>query len=170
MIVVGTQSAHIGGTAASNLGVPTGRADYIKFDCHGMRSIYEVGKRVAETAFIMKYGRENLPEIQPPTQLLRQIGAGKRIDWQKFYEHENSFPKEHYGIEGKWATSETAFELFLEEMKTRKKSAGNTWGLITDEAAFRKAWLEKRKLALLSDEEVYALCPDYYNYFLENEE
>lgn len=47
-------------------------------------------------------------------------------------------------MEGRWATSETAFETFLSEMKTRKKSAGNTWGVIADEDAFRKAWLEKR--------------------------
>ena len=167
MIVVGTQSAHIGGTAASNLGVPTAGPDSIKFDCHGMRSVYEVGKRVAETAYIMKLGRANLPEITPPTELLREIGAGKVIDWEKFYQHESSFPKEHYGVEGRWATSETAFETFLSEMKTRKKSAGNTWGVIADEDAFRKAWLEKRQLALLSDEEIYALCPDYYNEFLK---
>ena len=169
MIVVGTQSAHIGGTAASNLGVPTGGSDSIKFDCHGMRSIYEVGKRVAETAFIMKCGRTHLPDIQAPTELLQQIGEGKKIDWDKFYEHENSFPKEHYGIEGKWATSKIAFEKFLSEMKIRRKAVGNTWGLITDDAAFRKAWIEKRNLALLSDEEIYALCPDYYRYFLEEE-
>lgn len=169
MIVVGTQSAHIGGTAASNLGVPTGGSDSIKFDCHGMRSIYEVGKRVAETAFIMKCGRTHLPDIQAPTELLQQIGEGKKIDWDKFYEHENSFPKEHYGIEGKWATSKIAFEKFLSEMKIRRKAVGNTWGLITDDAAFRKAWIEKRNLALLSDEEIYALCPDYYLYFLEEE-
>ena len=70
-------------------------------------------------------------------------------------------------MEGRWATSKVAFETFLSEMKTRKKSAGNTWGVITDEDAFRKAWLEKRHLALLSDEEIYALCPDYYNEFLK---
>ena len=97
-----------GGTAASNLGVPTAGPDSIKFDCHGMRSVYEVGKRVAETAYIMKLGRANLPEITPPTELLREIGAGKVIDWEKFYQHESSFPKEHYGVEGRWATSETA--------------------------------------------------------------
>ena len=51
---------------------------------------------------------------------------------------------------------------FLSEMKIRRKAVGNTWGLITDDAAFRKAWIEKRNLALLSDEEIYALCPDYY--------
>ena len=117
----------------------------------------------------MKYGRENLPEVTPPTEYLKQVGAGKQIDWDKFFKHENSFPKEHYGIEGRWATSEQAFEKFLAEMKTRKKAGGNTWGVITDEEAFRKAWMEKKHLALLSDEEIYALCPDYYNYFLKDE-
>lgn len=170
MIVVGTQSAHVGGTAASNLGVPPGGSDSIRFDCHGMRSIYEVGKRVAETAFIMKCGREHMPEVSAPTEYLKQVGAGKKIDWDKFFEHENSFPKEHYGIEGQWATSEQAFEKFLAEMKSRKKAGGNTWGVIMDEAAFRKAWLEKKRLILLPDEEIYALCPNYYDYFLEDEE
>jgi len=171
MIVVGTQGAHIGGTASTNLGVPTAGPDSVKNDPHGMKTVYEVGKRVAETAYIMKYGRESLIE-QACMRIRNEIQESKvvepvEIDWGKFYEHENSFPKEHCGIEGKLATSEVAFNKFIDEMTTRKKTEGNTWGVIPDIEAFKKVWLEKRNLKLVTDQELYELCPEYYNYYLK---
>lgn len=167
MIVVGTQGAHVGGTAASNLGIPTAAADSVKFDHHGMKTVYEVGKRVAETAYIMKYGRENLDAVRHQSRTTSENTEDIEIDWDKFYEYENSFPKEHIGVEGKLATSEKAFNKFLEEMKQRKKSSGNTWGTLANEEEFVSVWLEKRGLVLLSDQELYALCPEYYNFYLK---
>ncbi|GHU63788.1 hypothetical protein AGMMS49983_08040 [Clostridia bacterium] len=166
MIVVGTQGAHIAGTATCNLGVPTAAPDSVKTDHHGMKTVYEVGKRVAETAYLMKTGRANIPVLAD-----RAPGnaADREIDWDKFYRFENSFPKEHYGIEGKLATSEKAFWKFIEEMKHRKKSEGNTWGTLPDEDVFVSVWLEKRGLILLSDAELYELCPEYYNFYLKED-
>lgn len=173
MIVVGTQGAHIGGTAATNLGIPTAGPDSVKNDAHGMKTVYEVGKRVAETAYIMKYGRSHLDKVGDDATLDKESQKGNQdiskvdIDWGKFYQHENSFPKEHYGIEGRLATSKTAFDMFIKEMTMRKKSEGNTWGTIPNIEEFKNVWLEKRNLKLLSDEELYELCPEYYDYFLK---
>ncbi len=168
MCVVGTLSAHVGGTAATNLGVPTSGPDSVRFDPHGMRSVLEVGKRVAETAWILKYGRESLAEL-PERHEIKIPDKKIEIDWDKFYQHENSFPKEHYGVEGRLATSETAFNRFISEMTHRKKTEGNTWGVLGNIDQFKEDWLVKRGLLLLSDEEVYALCPEYYDYFLKEE-
>ena len=89
-----------------------------------------------------------------------------RIDWKKFYQYENSFPKEHYGLEGQLATSETAFHMFIDEMTHRKKSEGNTWGVLGNVDQFKEDWLERRGLKLLTDDELYSLCPEYYDFFL----
>ncbi len=167
MMVVGTQGAHAGGTASTNLGVPTAAADSVKFDHHGMKTVYEVGKRVAEAAYIMKYGRENLAAVKHRSVKDTFPTSDIEIDWDRFYQHENSFPKEHIGIEGQLATSEKAFNKFIEEMKQRKKSSGNTWGTLADDKAFISDWLDKRKLVLLSDSELYALCPEYYDFYLK---
>ena len=164
MAVVGTQTAHIAGTAATNLGVPTAGPDSVKFDYHGMKTVYEVGRRVAETAYLLKYGRESLRDLQAvhPEPAVR----GVKIDWKKFYQYENSFPKEHYGVEGQLATSENAFNIFIDEMTHRKKSEGNTWGVLGNIDQFKEDWLVKRGLKLLSDDEIYSLCPEYYDFFL----
>ena len=169
MIVVGTQGAHAGGTASTNLGVPTAAADSVKYDHHGMKTVYEVGRRVAETAYIMKYGRENLTATKQKSETDSKNATDKEIDWDKYYQYENSFPKEHIGIEGKLATGEKAFNKFLEEMTQRKKTSGNTWGTLPDQKGFVDVWLKKRGLELLSDRELYALCPEYYNFYLKKD-
>lgn len=161
MITVGTQTAHVGGTAATNLGVPTAGKDSVKFDHHGMKTIYEMGRRVAETAYLIKTGREHMEEIQPRLEYTSNI----EIDWENFYEYENSFPKEHLTVEGKLATSEKAFQLFIQTMSSRKKTDGKTWGAISDTEEVKKAWIEKQGLQLLTDAELYALCPEYYDFF-----
>lgn len=163
MITVGTQAAHVGGTAATNLGVPTAGKDSVKYDHHGMKTIYEMGRRVAETAWMIKCGRANMGEIQADIQGI----DGIEIDWDKFYEYENSFPKEHLTVEGKLATSRVAFERFLDTMSSRKKTDGKTWGVISDVEEFKKMWLEDKGLQLLSDAELYSLCPEYYDFFLK---
>lgn len=167
MIVVGTQGAHLGGTACTNLGYPTAARDSVKFDYHGMKTVYEVGKRVAETAYIMKYGRKGIESSESQRDKVPCNSGNKKIDWDKFYQYENSFPKEHVGVEGKLATSKKAFYKFLDEMKKRKKSEGNTWGTLADEDKFKSVWLEKRGLQLLDDDELYSLCPEYYDFFLK---
>ena len=67
MIVVGTQSAHIGGTAASNLGVPTGGSDSIKFDCHGMRSPF--GLRPGPWFALPKRGSKKVSSYSPRSSI-----------------------------------------------------------------------------------------------------
>jgi multimeric flavodoxin WrbA len=167
MVVVGTQSAHIGGTAATNLGIPPSGPDSVKFDHHGMKTVYEVAKRVAETAWLIKAGRRCLPAGDEKGQAAAGGGA-LQIDWDKFFQYENSFPVEHIGVERKLATSGEAFERFIRIMAERSKAEGNTWGRITDPGEFRRYWLEKRGMQMVSDGELYSLCPEYYDFFLKN--
>jgi len=164
LIVVGTQGAHVGGTAATNLGVPPAASDSVKFDHHGMKTVYEVGKRVAETAYLLKYGRVNITEEESRKPDLKNPPKAD-IDWDKYYQYENSFPKEHIGVEQRLATSAAAFEKFIALMKDRKKLTGNTWAKMTSEEEFRSAWLGRRKLELLTDDEIHDLCPEYYDFF-----
>lgn len=176
MLVVGTQGAHIAGTAACNLGFPTAMPDSVKSDHHGMKSIYEVGRRVAETAWILKAGRGHLPENSAPayagkeTDLTGAAPGEPLIDWDKFFRYENSFPKEHVGVEGRLATARRAFEKFIDEMSRRKKSEGNTWGALGDKERFVSDWIEKRGLILLSDKDLYDLCPEYYHFYLKSDQ
>jgi multimeric flavodoxin WrbA len=180
MLVVGTQGAHIAGTAACNLSFPTAMPDSVKSDHHGMKSIYEVGRRVAETAWILKIGRKHLgsggadPACAHADRGSGCVGAEPGdeplIDWDKFFRYENSFPKEHVGIEGRLATARRAFEKFIDEMSHRKKSEGNTWGVFGDREGFVSDWIEKRGLVLLSDKALYDLCPEYYHFYLKSDQ
>jgi multimeric flavodoxin WrbA len=169
MIVVGTQSAHIGGTAATNLGSPPSGPDSVKFDHHGMKTVYEVVKRVAETAWLIKAGRGCLPAGDGSNgQESPRNRHGIQIDWDKFFQYENSFPVEHVGVERKLATSGAAFEYFVRVMAERSKSEGGTWGKISNPGEFRQNWLRKLSIQLVSDDELYFCCPEYYDFFLKN--
>lgn len=195
MVVVGTQGAHVGGTAATNLGIPPAADDSVRRDYHGMKTVYEVGRRVAEMAYLLKQGRRagsaagagcgpaaaaSAPFAAEGTGTApaaaiagtaSTAASGARpdfpgIDWDRYFEYENSFPKEHVGVEQRLATSRIAFEKFIDIMKSRSKGSGNTWSRLRSEEDFRATWLGRRGLVLLEDGELYALCPEYYDHFL----
>jgi multimeric flavodoxin WrbA len=165
LIVVGTHGPHMGGTAATNLGTPSAAPDSVKNDPHGMKTIYELGRRVAETALHLREGRSQaavrVDERPAPAE------EGRLIDWEKFFSFANSFPREQIGVPKVLATSRRAFEAFIELMAARKKRSGQTWSPIRDVEAFRRTWLEGHGLRLLSDEQLYDLCPEFYGRFLK---
>lgn len=179
MVVVGTglhhpKGAYVGGMASTQLGTPSAGPDSIKFDRYGMRSIYGIGRRVAETALFQVLGRQAAEE-RFAADTAGDAGSGPypkpadedealHIDWDRYYEHGIHFPREHVAVPGILGTSGTAFAKFVEVMTQRtNQRTGTTYGRgLRDPEAFRQAWLEGKKLRLLSDQELYALCPDYY--------
>jgi multimeric flavodoxin WrbA len=171
LTVVGSAGPHIGGTASTNMGSPTAARDSVKYDGKGMKTIYELGRRVTETALFLKNARRAAAEQAAGTTATAGAGGEAegdiRIDWDLYYSLSNSFPKEQVAIPGVLATSRRAFEKFIELMSSRAKGSGQTWSRVKDTDALRKTWLEERGLRLVSDEQLYRLCPEYYEPFLE---
>jgi len=166
LIVVGTNGPHMGGTAATNLGVPSAAPDSVKNDPHGMKTMYELGRRVAETALLLREGRRavgtRVSERWEPAE------EGRLIDWERYFSFANSFPREQVGLPRVLATSRRAFAAFVELMGSRKKRSGQTWSPIKDAEAFRRVWLEGHGLKLLSDEQLHSLCPEFYERYLSD--
>jgi multimeric flavodoxin WrbA len=173
LTVVGSAGPHIGGTAATNMGCPTAARDSVRYDGKGMKTIYELGRRVTETALHLKNARRLAAESRAANAAGPEAAGGPEaaegsllIDWDRYYELSNSFPKEQVEIPGVLATSRRAFEKFIELMGSRSKGTGQTWSRVKDTDALRATWLVERGLRLLSDEQLYRLCPEYYEPFL----
>jgi multimeric flavodoxin WrbA len=168
LTVVGAAGPHIGGTASTNLGSPTAARDSVKYDGKGMKTIYELGRRVVETALNLKTARRLATEQAAGAAVPAgpAVEGSILIDWDRYYELSNSFPKEQVAIPGVLATSQRAFEKFIELMGARAKGSGQTWSKVKDVEALRKTWLVERGLRLVSDEQLYRLCPEYYEPFL----
>jgi multimeric flavodoxin WrbA len=174
MIVVGSgcqhpHGAYIGGIATSQNMTADVSRESVKGDAFGMRSIYGVGKRVAEIALVAKLGwraaketmRKHLPDISPGS---RQEKVN--LNWNLYYSEQVHFPREHVAVGGQPGTSRVGFEKFLEAMSTQtaeKKRKGLTYGRgIVDPEETRRTWLRDRKLILMSDTELYRQCPEFY--------
>jgi multimeric flavodoxin WrbA len=175
MIVVGSGCQHphgtyIGGIATSQNVTADVSRESIKSDVFGMRSIYGVGKRVAEVALVAKLGwraaeeamKKSPPEISPDREREKVD-----LNWDLYYTEQVHFPREHVAVGGRPGTSRVGFEKFLEAMSTRttkEKKKGLTYGRgIVDPEETRRAWLRDRKLVLMSDTELYHQCPEFYD-------
>jgi multimeric flavodoxin WrbA len=170
LTVVGAAGPHIGGTASTNLGSPTAARDSVKYDGKGMKTIYELGRRVAETALHLKNARHAAEDERAASDGASDgsdVAEGSiLIDWDRFYALSNSFPKEQIGVPGVFATSRRAFDTFIGLMGARAKGSGQTWSRLKDAQALRRTWLVERRLRLVSDERLYRLCPEFYEPFL----
>ncbi len=175
MTIVGTglhhpKGSYVGGMACTQLGTPSAAPDSIKHDTYGMKSIYGLGRRVAETALYQKLGRmhsaayaADAPPAAQPDDL--------EIDWEDYYRHGIHFPREQVSVPGVLGTSKRAFEKFITVMTQRRdQRSGITYGRgLRDPDEFRRVWLEMKKLRLLTDRELYNLCPEYYGPYVRSE-
>jgi len=174
MVVVGSGCQHphgtyIGGIATSQNVTADVSRESIRGDTFGMRSIYGIGKRVAEAALMMKLGREAIEEVAAQSTA-EDIRSGEKedlnLDWDLYYSEQVHFPREHVAVPGRPGTSKKGFEKFLEMRKAcslKERVKGLTYGRgIVDPEETRKAWIDVRKLKLLTDSELYRHCPEFY--------
>ena len=138
----------------------------IRTDIYGMRSIRHVGKRVAEVAAYIKLSRQTAEELAEKFKPVFKEGKVS-IDWETYYQHNPHLNREHVGLCEYVGISKKGFEKYMEfqeKIAGQADKKGMTFGKgMKDPGFIRKNWISKKRVAFLSDEQIYHYNPEFWD-------
>jgi len=143
--------------------------DAVRSDIYGMRSIRHVGKRVAEVAAYVKFGRkpsEKLAEEIKPKYKQGPI----RIDWERYYKHSPHLAREHVSICEYIGISKEGFEKYIDfqtKVTSEETWKKRVWGKgLQDPEKIKESWLKRERVTFLSDDQIYHYNPEFWDQWI----